>query len=968
VTSDAAPPPLVAARIRMPRVTALGRERLDALLASLWVHRLGLVTAPAGAGKTTLLAQFATTSGVPAAWYRAEAGDGDARTFLGYLGAAIGSALGIGEQPWARVEDAAGALEAWTGERALLVVDDLHLLAGTPAEEVLERLIDYAPPGFVVLAGARSTPGFNLSRLRVAGELLEIGTDELRFRSWEVERLFHDYYGEPVPPEVLAELARRTEGWAAGLQLFHLATRGRRPDERRAVLAALHSRAGLARDYLASNVVAGLPADLREFLQDTCVLGRLSGPLCDELLGRGGSGELLELLVTAQIFTTRSDPDGWYRYHEVLRSHLETALTAHVGEAELRARYRDAGVVLERHGATDDALLAYCRAGAWQEVSRLVGDRGEDVARGAADWLDLLPAALLRQDLWVLLAQARRDRAAGRWHAAVETYRTIESLADGQSAGTVARAERLAILRWMEPELRPGQDPLGLLRRAVARDPAGTVTLLQGQHGADARLVSGLGALLAGRVVDATGPLLDAAHADDASPLLAAGARLGVAVAALLAGRSRIDAVVVSAAEASDGVGAEWLTRIARGALAMVDTAGRSEALAARRTCEAERDAWGAALLTLFVALGDVRRTGAPAPGEITALGEARAWFDAAGAGVLGAWAQSLHAIALTAARDPEAGDAAVKAEVRSRTLGVPIAELLANIALASLRPERAADHRRHAEAIARKCGLDLAGPDARPPAAVEDTPAVADQPTAGVQCFGGFRILGPGIADPLEGVRPRARTLLRLLAMHAGRPVHKEALVAALWPEAGEVAGTRNLQVAVSSLRRALDATPLGIVRDGEAYRLEVTGGTLDTERFEAAVAAARSARAAGDVPAQQAALRTLLDLHAGELLPEEGPAEWVLGPRERCAALATEAAQMLAEHALAVDDAGAAIVACERGLQVDRYRDGLWQLLIRAYDLLGNHAASATARKRYAEVLADLGVEQADHLESAG
>ena len=72
-----------------------------------------------------------------------------------------------------------------------------------------------------------SRPGINLSRLRVADELLEVGTDDLRFRAWEVEQLFRDVYHDPVPPADLAVLARRTEGWAAGLQLFHLATRGR---------------------------------------------------------------------------------------------------------------------------------------------------------------------------------------------------------------------------------------------------------------------------------------------------------------------------------------------------------------------------------------------------------------------------------------------------------------------------------------------------------------------------------------------------------------------------------------------------------------------------------------------------------------------------------------------------------------------------------------------------------------------
>ena len=41
----------------------------------------------------------------------------------------------------------------------------------------------------------------------------------------EVERLFRDHYKQQLPPQELAVLTRRIEGWAAGLQLFHLATR-----------------------------------------------------------------------------------------------------------------------------------------------------------------------------------------------------------------------------------------------------------------------------------------------------------------------------------------------------------------------------------------------------------------------------------------------------------------------------------------------------------------------------------------------------------------------------------------------------------------------------------------------------------------------------------------------------------------------------------------------------------------------
>src|ERR1700674_3497347 len=65
----------VAAKVRAPTPDSYALARLDALMDRFWGRRLGLVVAPAGSGKTTLLARFASTSGVPVAWYRSESWD-----------------------------------------------------------------------------------------------------------------------------------------------------------------------------------------------------------------------------------------------------------------------------------------------------------------------------------------------------------------------------------------------------------------------------------------------------------------------------------------------------------------------------------------------------------------------------------------------------------------------------------------------------------------------------------------------------------------------------------------------------------------------------------------------------------------------------------------------------------------------------------------------------------------------------
>ena len=158
------------------------------------------------------------------------------------------------------------------------MVDDVHLLEGSDAELALADLIRRLPARMRLLMASRVDLGLDLSRLRVSGQLVEIGPDDLRFRAWEVEELFRDVYREPLIPEDVATLARRTAGWAAYLQLFHLATARKPLAEKRQVLASLANRARLVQEYLTRHVLAELSPDLQDFLIRTSVLRRPRWP------------------------------------------------------------------------------------------------------------------------------------------------------------------------------------------------------------------------------------------------------------------------------------------------------------------------------------------------------------------------------------------------------------------------------------------------------------------------------------------------------------------------------------------------------------------------------------------------------------------------------------------------------------------------------------------------------------------
>ncbi|MEU5535596.1 BTAD domain-containing putative transcriptional regulator [Streptomyces sp. NPDC020362] len=212
--------------------------------------------------------------------------------------------------------------------------------------------------------------------------------------------------------------------------------------------------------------------------------------------------------------------------------------------------------------------------------------------------------------------------------------------------------------------------------------------------------------------------------------------------------------------------------------------------------------------------------------------------------------------------------------------------------------------------------------------------------------------------------VRPRARVAMRILALRAGRPVHRETLMKALWPDAPFESAISSLQVAISSLRSLVEPErghrkPQLVMRDGDAYMLNLSADAyLDTRAFQTALTHNQRARKVGDSIAAVRALRDALAEYGGELLPEDGPAEWLQQDREMYRHQAANAAAQLASAELAAGNTRDAVAAAEKCLFIDTFHDTGWHLLVTAYERMGAPAAAERARRRYDATLASLGI----------
>jgi LuxR family maltose regulon positive regulatory protein len=315
------------------------RERPLAILRSGEDCTLTLVDAPAGSGKTTALAQWlaADADRLSTSWFSVDPSDNDPTRFWTYAIMAVREAIpAFGDASLAALRGGADIATfvlppainelAAAGPRLALVIDDYHLVRNPAIHRQVEQLLDHLPDGVQVVISTRADPPLPLSRWRGRGLLAELRAADLRFSGAEASALMERMQLD-IRSDDVERLVERTEGWAAGLSLAGLSMSGRVDTS-----GFVRDFAGTDRhvlDYLGSEVLAGLAPGAQRFLVRSSVLQRLSGPLCDAVLERHGSGRLLQELEHSNAFVV---PLGgtreWYRLHhlfgEVLQSELRT--------------------------------------------------------------------------------------------------------------------------------------------------------------------------------------------------------------------------------------------------------------------------------------------------------------------------------------------------------------------------------------------------------------------------------------------------------------------------------------------------------------------------------------------------------------------------------------------------------------------------------------------------------------------
>ena len=298
--------------------------------------KLLLISGPAGYGKTTLITNWIKQSDMNTAWLTIDQEDNEIKSFIqGIINSfrVIDDKLFEGTNHLLQLPNQDGVkaiLSSFYSELRLiqqnivLIFDDFHHIENNDINQILDKVIKYSNSNIKLALLTREDPQIKLRQYRLEDMIFELRTKDLKFNFKEAKKL---YANLDISDNEVKDLTHKTEGWISGLKLAAIKLLDKDEKISHKFIEDFSGSNYYIMDYLLEEVLYDLNDNIKNFLLKTSVLDKLSPQLCNYILKRDDSLELLHKLQNMNLFIEEIDTNNhWYRYHQLFRDLLSFQL------------------------------------------------------------------------------------------------------------------------------------------------------------------------------------------------------------------------------------------------------------------------------------------------------------------------------------------------------------------------------------------------------------------------------------------------------------------------------------------------------------------------------------------------------------------------------------------------------------------------------------------------------------------